>query len=185
MLEQTLDENSNPLAPSVREIVSMVNNAIRQTRDLAKGLDPVGIVSDGLVSALKQLARETEEIFQVSCSSSCDESIPQLDRAIKVQLYRIAKEAVHNCAKHAKASRIQITVSQEPGRIILAVKDNGTGFHLESRLGAGLGLHIIQYRARSLGGYLEIDSRLHHGTEVRCFVPVSVEPITEPEKLTK
>lgn len=163
MLEQTLDENSNPLLPSVREIVSMVNNAIRQTRDLAKGLDPVGLVSEGLISALKQLARDTEKVFQIPCSHNCDESIPRLDRATGVQLYRIANEAVHNCVKHAKASRIQITVSQEPGRIILAIKDNGTGFHLESRIGAGLGLHIMQYRARSLGGYLEVRATQRRG----------------------
>ncbi|MEO5801925.1 MAG: PAS domain S-box protein [Verrucomicrobiota bacterium] len=182
MLEQTLDENSNALAPSVTEIVKMVNQAIRQTRDLAKGLDPVGIVSDGLVSALKQLARDTEEAFSISCSSNGDESFPHLDQTKGVQLYRIAKEAVHNCLRHANADRIQIQLTQEMGRIILTVKDTGVGFRLDSAANAGLGFHIMQYRARSIGGYLEIDSRLNQGSEVRCVVPVSAETLVDFKK---
>jgi signal transduction histidine kinase len=88
------------------------------------------------------------------------------------QLYRIAREAVINANKHAQARKIVITLGSWRKGIVLSVADDGVGFQSElTSARGGLGLPIMKYRARSIGGRLEIEFPKKAGTRVACYLP--------------
>src|SRR6202000_1179129 len=93
-----------------------------------RGLSPVTIESEGLMSALHELAANTEKIFHVQCRCDFDKPVAMKDHAAATHLFRIAQEAVSNAIKHGKARRIVISLRDVRGRIILKVSDNGGGF---------------------------------------------------------
>jgi signal transduction histidine kinase len=88
-------------------------------------------------------------------------------------LYRIAQEAVNNALKHSGAKNIVIHVGQANEGIVLSVKDDGKGIDLSVPRTSGMGLHIMDYRARLIRGVLDIRSN-GNGTEVSCRVPQSL-----------
>lgn len=92
--------------------------------------------------------------------------------AVAVQLYRIAQEAVHNAVEHGAATEVQIDLSSEDGHFILRIRDDGRGFD-STRGSNGMGLRIMQYRARSARGWCRVGSQPGRGTLVTCRVPLA------------
>lgn len=171
VLEQKLAPKSKADAGRVAEIAGHVREAISQTRLLARGLFPVTLESEGLKSALEELAVNTEKIFGIKCRLVCHGEIKISDLAGATHLYRIAQEAVSNAFKHGKAKEITIGLDCEPGRISLSVSDNGVGLSRQSAKNKGMGLRIMQYRAGMLGGTLSVERNSNGGTSVVCLVP--------------
>jgi signal transduction histidine kinase len=89
-------------------------------------------------------------------------------------LYRIAQEAIRNAHIHGGAQQVRIKLSRISGRLRLNVKDDGKGFGPRPPGTSGMGLRIMQHRARSIGGELDIASRPGHGTAVECSVPLDL-----------
>ena len=94
------------------------------------------------------------------------------DSASAIHLYRIAQEAVANAVKHSQAHSVSIRLAADARRLELSVEDDGRGL-ASARLkeAAGLGLHIMDYRARAIGGTLEVGRGRRGGTLVSCCVP--------------
>src|SRR5581483_5277925 len=175
VLEQKLAPKSKEEAARASEITGYVREAIRQTKLLARGLAPVVLESEGLMSALQQLANSTEKMFHITCEFHCNLPVLVEDHAVATQLYRIAQEAVSNAIKHGQAKRVQIHLRAPSDRIVLMIKDHGVGFHKLPQEQAGMGLGIMQYRAGMIGGTLSIQKDLDGGTSVICSLrrPVS------------
>jgi signal transduction histidine kinase len=87
------------------------------------------------------------------------------------QLYRIAQEAVTNAVKHAQAKKITIVLSKCENTLHLIITDDGNGLALLANNTRGMGLCSMRYRARALGGDLNIDSTPNQGTTVSCKIP--------------
>jgi signal transduction histidine kinase len=171
VLEQKLAPKSKADAARVAEIAGHVREAISQTRSLARGLFPVTLESEGLKSALEELAVNTEKIFGIRCRLVSRGDMKVTDLAAATHLYRIAQEAVSNAFKHGKAKEVTIELECERGRISLNVRDNGVGFSRDAAKNKGMGLRIMQYRAGMLGGTLTIEPCSDGGTSVICSVP--------------
>jgi signal transduction histidine kinase len=171
VLEQKLAPKSKADARRVAEIAGHVREAISQTRLLARGLFPVTLESEGLQSALEELAVNTEKMFGIKCRLVCHSEIKISDLAAATHLYRIAQEAVSNAFKHGKATDVMMELDCEPGRISLRVSDNGVGFSREAAKNKGMGLRIMRYRAGMLGGTLSVERNSNGGTSVVCLVP--------------
>jgi PAS domain S-box-containing protein len=168
-LEQVLASKSKKHAGQAAQIAAHVREAITQTRMLAHGLCPVVLESEGLMSALQELAHSTAKMFSLDCVFRCDHPVQIHDNAIATHLYRIAQEAVSNAIKHGRASRIEIGLAAEADRVFLAVKDDGCGIPATPpRTGAGL--RIMQYRAGMIGGSVIIQRGVPSGTTVACSV---------------
>jgi two-component system sensor kinase FixL len=91
------------------------------------------------------------------------------DHDVAAHLFRIAQEAINNAVKHGKARTIRVALSGAPDRLTLRIEDNGSGFDPGSRRRrSGMGLHLMHYRARSIGAHLEIKSNRPSGTQVLC-----------------
>ena len=88
-------------------------------------------------------------------------------------LYRIAQEATANAAKHAKASRIVISLKRVETELDLTVVDDGIGFDAQDhRSQLGMGMRTMAYRARMLGGWLSATRGAKGGTRVECRFPI-------------
>jgi signal transduction histidine kinase len=96
-----------------------------------------------------------------------------VDAEVAGHLYRIAQEAVTNALKHAAASEIRIGLEGRDSAIALEVDDDGEGFDEASHAGDGIGLRVMRYRARLIGGELEIGSAPAGGVRISCQVKVS------------
>ena len=88
-----------------------------------------------------------------------------------MHLYRIAQEAVRNALKHGKARQIAIGLKTGEKKIVLSVRDNGAGIPLKLSKSKGLGLRIMDHRARLLGGSLLVRKSQQGGTAVLCSIP--------------
>jgi PAS domain S-box-containing protein len=172
VLRERLAERNSPEAGEAARIFGLVREAIEQTRRVSRGLSPIQPEPDGLMSALRDLAVQTNGLFPVRCRFSCREPVLIQDSTMAGHLYRIAQEAVHNALKHAKPRHVRIALRAGRGRVTLCVTDDGKGFGPIGPRRRGLGLHIMQYRAGLVRGTLTLHSRPTGGTEVVCIAPM-------------
>lgn len=171
-LSRTLAAHANPIASAAAaEIAMLLNDTIGQARDLARGLDPVGLRLGELDDALEQLARDTVHRFRVACAFAGDRPIPRLGQAAKMHLFRIAQQAVQNALSHGKAGRIEISLVVRDGRGHLSVADDGVGMPAEEPRAEGIELHTMVDRADAVGGSLAVRRRDGGGTVVTCAFP--------------
>ncbi len=171
VLAQKLAPKSKAAAARANDIAKAVRDAISQTRLLARGLSPVTLESEGLMSALTELALNTEKMFRVHCKFSCPEIIKFDDHAAATHLFRIAQEAVSNAIKHGKAKHIAIELRESASHLHLQVNDNGGGFPEKLSGGTGMGLRIMQSRIGMVGGSLTIEQQPAGGTSVIIAAP--------------
>ena len=152
----------------IEEIAELINDGVTEARTIARGLHPVEMEPPGLVTALAALVKQRH--WPVSCRLEADEEISVQDSTVALHLYRIAREAVINANKHARAREIIVRMRRSGKGIELSVIDDGVGIPGNSPAGSGMGFHIMQYRARSIGARLEIKPIKPHGTRVTCYV---------------
>jgi signal transduction histidine kinase len=125
------------------------------------------LTSHGLESSLEELAVNTSNIFNISCVFNCPRHIPIEDNTLATHLYYIAKESIHNAIEHGKSTKIWIEFLNNDGNISLSILDNGIGIKDTSKA-TGIGLRIMNYRARMIGASLRIESDPGGGTLVTC-----------------
>lgn len=172
-LADRLQEKGAAEGAEVERINYLLNNALLQTRGVARGLFPVRLEENGLVSALEELAANASQLFQLECKFVCEHPPAFVENTIALHLYYIVQEAIANAAKHGKAKGVVITLDPVNDRFALMVKDDGTGFSASGSRQSGMGLRIMDYRARVVGGTLEVKSRPGAGTHLTCiFLPV-------------
>ena len=176
-------------AEAASNINQYMNEAIRWTRDLARGLAPMDLDRTSLPESLRELARKTSRMFSVECAYEGVESIELPDDQMALNLYRVAQEAVSNGVKHGKAKRVTIDLETDArvaaGALSLTIHDDGMGFEPKAYRpsSGGMGLLVMRYRAGVIGGRLEISPAADGGTMVCCRVPaarVKVIPSAEP-----
>jgi PAS domain S-box-containing protein len=167
-LHKRLAQESLPEAADEARILALLDQALAQTRSLARGLHPVKAEPNGLMSALEELASRTELLYHYPCCFSCRRPVFIEDNDTATHLYRITQEAVTNAVKHSKPTRIDIKLSQNGQEICLLVRDDGIGLPEKPPKKGGMGLRIMQYRAGMIGGLLAIQKVPQGGTEVSC-----------------
>jgi len=149
----------------------MVNQAIDNTRQLARGLHPVTAEGTGLMSALGKWTGEVEDLFHISCRFECERPVLIHDVNVATHLYRIAQEAVNNAIRHGKSKEIVIRLAARNGAGTLTIQDDGTGFAADPAKQPGVGLSIMNYRADIVGGALKVQPNEDRGVTVTCLFP--------------
>src|SRR5437868_11115393 len=152
----------------IEKIAELINDGVTEARTIARGLHPVEMEPPGLVTALAALVKQPH--WPVRCRLEADQEISVQDSTVALHLYQIAREAVINANKHAGAREIIVRMRRSTKGIELSVIDDGVGISANSLAGSGMGFHIMQYRARSIGARLEIKPIKPHGTRLTCYV---------------
>jgi signal transduction histidine kinase len=171
--QEKLAAKSLPEVHDAARIVALVNEAIHKTGELARGLLPVLSEAHGLPAALQQRAVAVEDLYQVSCRFECSDPIAIADENVAVHLYHIAQEAVQNAIKHGQAKHIVVGLGGADGRCALTIEDDGLGFPEIPENHSGLGLRIMSYRAKIIGGSLDVRGRSGGGASITCLFPGS------------
>jgi len=163
---------------ALQDIQSLVDQTISDTRFLIFDLSPPIVYEFGLTSAFAWLAEETRERYALSVELEEQGQDRPINEETRVMLFRAARELLANVAKHAKAHAVRLSVQWRANEVRVSVEDDGVGFDVSRvrRRGVwdgGFGLFSIQERLERVGGRLEIDSQLGHGTHTTLKVPLN------------
>ncbi|HUN33543.1 MAG TPA: GAF domain-containing sensor histidine kinase [Trebonia sp.] len=150
-------------------VSELVADAQAELRAVIEGLAPPAL--DGLVASLRRYADLAGRAHGVRVTVT-GRSLPVLDPATEVAVYRVAQEALHNALRHSGGHHVTISVSGAARRVALEVTDDGAGFDPASAPGGGLGLASMRQRATAAGGTLRVTSAPGQGTTVRLEAPV-------------
>jgi len=186
ILADQLQEKKVAESSEAERIGTLINEAITQTRSVARGLFPVRLEENGLIWALEDLVANVGSLFRIKCDLSCDETFPTVENDTALHLYYIVQEAVLNAAKHGNATRIIIALSRNEERLSLTIQDDGSGFELSGVNHSGMGIRIMRYRARVIGATLDLKSLPGQGTQITCvFYPAPQATTQETEETQK
>ena len=171
-------------AKNAVEIADLTNQAINQTRELARGLAPVEFDSFGLIPALQKFSASIERLYSISCSFETDKNMElgTFSALVATHLYLITQEAVNNAVKHGKSKRVVINLTDKAGSDgllsiraenegVLLIKDNGVGFSPKAEEKKGMGLRSMRYRCETIGARLDIYRDDDGWTVVSCAFP--------------
>jgi signal transduction histidine kinase/CheY-like chemotaxis protein len=167
-LRDKLSTHSRSEAEEAATISSLVQEAIAQTRALARGLCPVQLETAGLDTAFEDLTYQVQRLHGIECRFVPSGVIPSCDTTVALHLYRIAQEAINNAVKHSGARQIIVTLDFSKENKVLRIEDDGCGFDPEVKHGPSSGLQLMPYRAAMIGGTLSITSQPSAGTKVEC-----------------
>jgi PAS domain S-box-containing protein len=155
-------------AEDAQQISELVNQAIDQTRKLARDLIPVHLESTGFIDALRDLCENAESLFDVACTLETELEFVLKEHATATHLYRIAQESINNAVRHGRAKQIVLTLRANGDLITMSIEDDGAGFPDDRDGEDGLGLNIMRYRADMIGATIEFSDRPGAGTRVAC-----------------
>jgi signal transduction histidine kinase len=157
----------------LRTAIDDLDTTMRDIRSTIFALQTADRGHQGLRSDVLRLVQKAENALgfapRVTFGGLVDSAVPE---GIGDHLLAAVREALTNVAKHARATRADVTVVVEDGDVVLTVTDNGVGVGDERR--PGLGVQNLAERATVLGGECTVSRRPEGGTEVHWRVPLSV-----------
>jgi PAS domain S-box-containing protein len=157
-------------------VLDLAQRSVRETRRVVAGLRPTALDDFGLVTALRQEADALrEEGWQVTLEENLGAT--RLATPVETALYRIAQEALTNVRKHARSTRVQVSLLRAEGMLRLVVQDWGQGFdpavhRTPGGPGERVGMASMQERVGILGGRLHVESAPGRGTRLIADVPL-------------
>jgi two-component system CheB/CheR fusion protein len=172
---RTHSVNRKELGAALDDLQGIVKQLDSDVDFLAWQLRPVALDDLGLTAALSNYVKQWSEHFGIAAEFHSADLGQRFDPRIETNLYRIAQEALNNCAKHSQCSRADILLERRGHDVVLIVEDDGVGFSPGSvREGAGQwGLLGMRERATLLDGTVEFESAPKAGTTIYVRVPLT------------
>ena len=165
--------------PAYTHAVDQLNGLIHEVRSMIKGLTDGSVQEVNLEEELRKLTASYEHIGGVTIALGLQPAaLDVLTREEEQEIMNIVREALSNCARHAQATHVDVTVRAHHNRIRVSVRDNGKGFTMTGSHPKGYGLMNMETRARKLGGSLLLQSKPGHGT--RITAEFLLEPLLTP-----
>jgi signal transduction histidine kinase len=153
-----------------------LRDILQEVRRFSRDLRPSVLDDLGLLPALELVTSELRELYGITADLKVLGEERRLAQEAELLVFRIVQEALQNTAKHARATKAEVTVRFDARKITVTVRDNGVGFKLPEDLGylphtGKLGLAGIQERVQLLGGTLKLKSEPGKGTTVVVEAP--------------
>jgi GAF domain-containing protein len=163
--EATVPPELGDLRGRLSRLGTGMNDVLDNLRELSRGLHPAVLSEDGLNPALSSLALRSA----VPVDLRLDLGPERFDEPVEVAAYYVASEALTNTAKHARASRVEVSAVRSDSWLELTVSDDGRGGADPS---SGSGLTGLVDRVEAIGGTIHIDSRPDIGTAIQVKLPI-------------
>jgi signal transduction histidine kinase len=163
----------SPAAAEIAKLRELTAGALAEMRALIFELRPGALAEEGFAAALGKQAAAMAAREQLQVEVVAPAERVTLESTVEEHLYRLALEALHNSLKHARASRLSVTITADASTVTLVVDDDGVGFDPAVPHPGHLGLQTMRDRAAAAGGSLRIDSAPSMGTRVTVVVPTS------------
>lgn len=157
--------------PYLTELNQQIIEAMHRTRALTHGLFPGKIQIADMRGALLELASQVRTRFQVEVKTEFIGRFPKHSSNQIIQIYRLTQEAISNAIKHGHANCIEVRLEAKPTNMFLSIIDNGSGLTQTEPGEKGVGLNIMQYRTRTLGGEFTIGNAPERGVRVTLQYP--------------
>lgn len=155
---------------------ALLEQCMESVHRFARELRPEMLDLFGPYEAIRSYARAFAERTGVAAVIHAKADMAGLDREQELVLFRVAQESITNIAKHARATRVDITFNRQPAEVCMEIKDNGRAFcvakTLQAKAGRRLGLRGMEERVRLVRGEFSIESVAGQGTRVRVQLPV-------------
>ncbi|MEV0995990.1 sensor histidine kinase [Nonomuraea sp. NPDC050202] len=166
-LKRVVDRAPADLKEDLHGVQETVRASLDEVRQVARRLRP-GVLEDlGLHSALSALATDVSRMSGIPVTRHLQPDHPALGPDVELVLYRIAQESLTNIARHARATRAELSLADEDGRLVLRITDDGRGGALQD----GAGIRGMRERALLIGARLTVDSPPGQGTRVSLVIP--------------
>ena len=168
------------VSPHIEDSLSVIDEALRQVRDMSLDLRPPHLDDFGLTSALRwyidRYSKRAGNGTQFIDEQPADQ--PRLRRDLETACFRIVQEALTNVARYANAKSVSVKLERSNGDLVVTIEDDGSGFEvgaLRNYPGANatLGVRGMEERAKAVGGRIEIESAKGKGTTIRARFPVA------------
>jgi signal transduction histidine kinase len=163
-------EAAQALEPKFNDAQALVEDTSRQIRDIMAELHLPELEDYGLAAALETYAERAASRGNLELITDLpDLDPPRLPSAVRATLFRAAQEAISNVLKHADATRLEVSLEGQNGRVRLKIEDNGQGFDpdpVSQKERQTWGLQIMRERIESIGGTVQIESQPGQGTRV-------------------
>src|SRR5204863_7136897 len=134
-----------PAAKELLKLQQLIRESVEQSRNLAKLFYPIELEKLGLLAALQEISRKTNQFTDITyvVEANEDPSCANLRGQPAIQLFRIVQESVHNALSHGQAKRISVRLASSEDTITLTVKDDGSGLPPNHGDAKGMGSHIM------------------------------------------
>lgn len=166
-----LDREASAHAAPLHDLARLINDAVKQVREISRGLHPVEIDSAGLMSALQELTHRAST--SVPCAFRCSRKVLVKDSQRALHAYRIAQEAVANALQQTRPQHILVALSESGKSARLEVSDDGTEEGELTSDRNGTVAKTLQYRAQAINGSMKATFQRGKGTKVVCIFPKS------------
>jgi PAS domain S-box-containing protein len=176
-IQNQLQKGQSSLQAECEETTHYMDEIIENVRRLSRDLSPSILEDLGLTSALQWLAENFDKQYSLRTSFDFDNIDDLFPKAAQTNLYRISQEALTNIVKHAEARHVSFAVKENKGSVTLSIEDDGKGFDVNGvrtlhSPEKGLGLEVMDERARMLGASLHIRSQVGEGTRITLTIPI-------------
>jgi signal transduction histidine kinase len=176
-----MERDPRSAADELFKIEELARRTTKEIRQMLFTLRPLALESQGLVSALEQLAGTMQETYnQPMRIEAASDVADEIEMGKLGVIFSIAEEAVNNARKHAQASEIRLRLWREGELFRMDVDDNGVGFDVaamedsyESR--GSLGMVNLHERAELVSGVMRIISQPGRGTTISLTMPLTIE----------
>ncbi|MCG8372630.1 MAG: PAS domain S-box protein, partial [Balneolales bacterium] len=173
-LKYKLDDFTDDEKELFENGVAYLKQAMNETRDISHNLMPPILEDYGLALAVKTLVEDFEKGSKIECNYFQNIEDISMPKEIRINVYRITQECLNNILKHSEATSVSIQLIHDNSEFFLTVEDNGIGFDTDSDdYISGLGLSGIRSRVLSMGGYLDIDSKINQGSVFTIRLPLT------------
>lgn len=159
-------------AAHIDRATSLARTGLTEARRSVRDLSPTALEHDDLPEALEKTVTEWSRSTATRAEFTVTGAVAPLHDEIQATLLRIAQEALTNTAKHARATRVGVTLSYMGDEITLDVRDDGRGFDPAAEAGLGYGLTGMRARAERLAGTVDTESEPGFGTAISARVPL-------------
>lgn len=161
-----------PQDHSLENLVSMIRESIEEVRRIQMDLRPSVLDDLGIIATIGWFTREFEKVYSsVSIRKEIQTEEEEVPAPLKIVIYRILQEALHNIVKHSRAHLAIIGLRKKEDSLELTVVDNGVGFDLENHP-KGFGLGSMRERVELSGGVFTIESAIGTGTTIKATWPL-------------
>jgi signal transduction histidine kinase len=172
-MAQRLPKTEGLLVEKAKTVNGLIDEALQTVKRVSSELRPGVLDHLGLEAAIEWQAQELGKRTEIRFEFKPSAKEIVLDRDRSTTIFRICQEALTNVVRHANASKVKITLKEEPGRIVLRIGDDGKGVK-EKQLSdpKAFGLIGMRERARSWGGDVRINASPGKGTTVVVSIPL-------------
>ena len=174
LLESANGEPVDSIRKKIPVMTDLLDTTIDTVRRISSELRP-GVLDDlGLVAAIEWQAQQFQQRTGIECLCDAERETIDLNREQATAVFRVFQEVLTNVIRHAQATRVEITMSENNGAFVLEVKDNGRGISTSERQNMrSLGLLGMHERVQLIGGKIEINGAKGKGTRVVVRVPLA------------